>query len=90
MQYRVRQDTKNTAHDLRGPGGKRFLLLVAWKAVIWETVCVVAGLDSWVRATEESSVGAVRVEGVAEAANAADCRSSDERAADAMVAFDGL
>lgn len=70
-------------------------MLVAWKAVIWETVGAEDGLDNWVRATEESRVGAVRVsvEGVMEreagAANAADCRSRDDRAADAIVDFDG-
>lgn len=45
------------------------------------------GLDNWARASEESSVGAVRVE-VEGAAKAADCRSRDTRAADAMM--DGL
>lgn len=53
--------------------------------MIWATVGAEDGFDNRARATEESRVGAVRVEGDA---NAADCRSRDERAADAMV--DGL
>lgn len=57
---------------------------MAWKAVIWATVGADAGRASWARAAEESSVGAVRV-----GAKAADCRSRDERAAEAMVDGDG-
>lgn len=71
--------------DVRGPGGNKFLLLVAWKALTWAMVVGAEdGLASWVRATEESSVGAVRVD-----TKAADCRSRDERAADAMAVVEG-
>lgn len=48
-----------------------------------------AGLDSWLRATEENRDGPARVEGAIEreagAVKAAVCRSRDERTADAIV-----
>lgn len=60
--------------------------------MIWQTVGAEDGLNNWVRAAEDNRVGAVRVrvEGVMEreAGAAADCRSRDERAADAIMDFD--
>lgn len=73
--------------DIRGPGGSRFLRLVAWKAVVWAMLSLVAedcvlGLSrDW-----ESIDGPARVEGAIDLEAAAVCRSRAERAVDAIFA----
>lgn len=58
---------------------------MAWKAVIWVTVGLKAGLKSCFRAMEESrDDDGVAMDREAGAAKAAVCRSNEERTADAM------